>query len=515
MSEEHTRRGFLRTAATAGTALGLTDLAALWQLGPASAAEAQVTTDLVRFGPELEPVVRLIEQTPEDLCVAAMVEQLRKGLPYRHFLAALYLATIRAARWNAGQVHGYDHNAYVVHSAHQLALDLPAGEQLLPAFYALTNFKVMQKVYPNRKGTPELTGKLPVAEKASDEFHAAMAEWDAERAERAIVALARSRSRPEVLEPLWHYAGRDWAFIGHLAILVANSCRLLETIGWQHAEHVLRYVVQGLAGWGKERAEHGEVKPYRANLPRANRAARRLNGGWARGGPDDGLTKELLTLLREAKGDEACELAASRLTNGKAAAGAVWDAVHLAAGELVLSAKLKAGNRPDGNALHAATAANALHYAFRASAVPETQLLLMLQALAWMDLFRQTRAKNLVMTDITALTGVPLPDKAVAAIDEILATRTDKPHEAGQLAFAFARDFPVESLLRAARRLLPVKASGDPHDFKFPVAIFEDIELVSPDWRPHLLAAAVFSFWGTDRPDNPVMEQVRDAVRTL
>src|SRR4029453_3293988 len=63
-------------------------------------------------------------------------------------------------------------------------------------------------------------------------------------------AVARAGSVP-VLAPVGHYAGRDWGFIGHMAILVASSVRLLDTIGWQHAEHVLRYVVQGRAGWGK------------------------------------------------------------------------------------------------------------------------------------------------------------------------------------------------------------------------------------------------------------------------
>src|SRR5215207_5794450 len=122
MSLDLTRRRFL---ATAGTAAGLGNFAALWPLGPATADEARVTPDLVRFGLDMEPVVRLIETTPEERCVAVMAEQFRNGLPFRHFLAALYLAAIRAAKWH-GQIHGYDHNAYVVHSAYQLALDLPA-----------------------------------------------------------------------------------------------------------------------------------------------------------------------------------------------------------------------------------------------------------------------------------------------------------------------------------------------------------------------------------------------------
>lgn len=246
------------------------------------------------------------------------------------------------------------------------------------------------------------------------------------------------------------------------------------------------------------------------------KAVGRLPGDWAGGEGNEGLTKELLALLRDGKGDEACGLAVTRLTEGKATAGAVWDAVHLAAGELVLSVEPR-GSRPDGNALHANTAANALHYAFRASALPETRLLLSLQALAWMDLYRKSRKKNLLKdaADITALTGAKLPDKPEAAIDAILATRTANPQEASRLAFAFAQRYPTGPLLQAARTLLPTKSSGDPHDIKFPVAVFEDFDLVSAAWRPHLLAAATFSFWGSDRPDNPVMQQAREALGKL
>jgi hypothetical protein len=498
----------------------LSEWASFFPFSPATADEAKVSPELVRFGPDIEPIVRLIEDTPQDRCIAVIVEQFRKGLPYRHLLAALYLAAIRAAKWYAG-MHGYDHSAYVVHSAYQLALDLPAGEQLLPAFYALNGFKGMQKVYPTRKdgrvllqGTIELTGDLPAAEKAVQELHSGMKEWDTERAERAVVALIRSRGRPDVLEPLWCYASRDWFFIGHLAILAANSCRLLETIGWQHAEPVLRYVVAGLAGGSKQHAErHADVRPYWANIERVEKAAGLLPGDWAGREGNEGLTKELLAALRDGKGDDACDLAVSQLVAGKAQAGAIWDAVHLTAGELVLSVEPR-GSRPDGNALHANTSANALHYAFRAAAVPETRLLLTLQALAWMDMYRKSRKKGLLKDagEITAFEGSELPDNPAAAIDVILTTRTAKPHEASRLAFAFAQRYPVGPLLNAARSLLPTKSSGDPHDIKFPVAIFEDLGLVSARWRPHLLSAAAFSFWGSDRPDSPVMQQVREAL---
>ena len=516
-----TRRRFLSAAACTGVAGALGDFAALLPVAPAGAAEATVTPDLVRFGPEIESVVRLLEQTPRERCVPVMMDQMRRGLPYRHFLAALYLAAIRAAKWHGG-VHAYDHNAYVVHSVHQLALDLPPAEHVVLPFYALDSFKGMQQAYPGRPGTPALAGTPPAAEAAGGELDEAMRQWDPTRAELAVVALVRSGSIPGALEPLWQYAGRDWRFIGHMAILVANSARLLETIGWRHAEHVLRYVAAGLAGWPKDAADGPQNQPYPANVERVERTAGRLPAGWAGAadGPDDeALTRDLLASVRAGKADEACELAARRLTGGAARAGAVWDAVHLAAAELVLSSKPHNDRRPvNSSALHANTAANALHYAFRASARRETRLLLTLQALAWMHLFRDgiTRAGHLAeAVNVTGLTGAELPASPDDAVAEILATRTADPRRASRLAFAYAQTRPAGPLLQAARRLMPAKSSGDPHDIKFPVAIFEDVDLVSPRWRPHVLAAAAYSFWGSERPDLPVVRQVREAARGL
>src|SRR5262245_55814735 len=100
MARQQTRRHFLQTAATAGAAFSLGDFAALWPPAPANSDEAKVRPGRVRFGPEVEPVVRLIEQTPDDKVVAVMAEQLKNGLPYRYFVAGLHLAAIRAARWH-------------------------------------------------------------------------------------------------------------------------------------------------------------------------------------------------------------------------------------------------------------------------------------------------------------------------------------------------------------------------------------------------------------------------------
>src|SRR5262245_7817433 len=128
-----TRRRFLLTSAGAASAC-LTDVPALSGL---AAFGAEPAPEKVRFGPDLEPVVRLIEETPREQCVRVFVEALRKGLPYRRFLAASLFAGIRKARSH--------HEMYKIHSMHQVGLDVRAEERLLPLFWGLNGYKQRQE----------------------------------------------------------------------------------------------------------------------------------------------------------------------------------------------------------------------------------------------------------------------------------------------------------------------------------------------------------------------------------
>jgi hypothetical protein len=535
--------------------MGLSPWAALAPLSPASANEAKVTPDLVRFGPYIEPVVRLIEETPRRKCIAMMIEQFRKGLPYRNFLAALYLANIRTTT--------VDHPLAVLHSANQLAMDLPVQERLLPIFWAMDSFKVHQGDGKNPLYHPKLkplTGKLPSADQAEKELHAGMEGYDAERAERAIVVLARTQGAARIAEVLWRYGARDWFFIGHQAIWAANCWRVLETIGWQHAEPVLRVVLTNIMGDKKD----VKLQSFETNRERIRKAADKLPPDWAQSGSDPGFVRELLALWREStsvprtesprkgefpggvdsritahgakKREAACELAATRLVEGKVKAGAVWDAVHLAAGEMMMCAHK--GPEPG----HSYTASNALHHAFGVSADPANRLLALLQAVGWLFHFRENMADKGWLKQpkrIDTIVGSKIADKHEEAAKEILAQLSFGPggkpspdptpgfrgvehnnpawrHEAASKAFTFAKKFSdAQPLVRAAYRILPLKADWDPHRIKFPIGACENYGWASPEWRPHLLAAASYVFLGADALDTDVAKQAREALGKL
>lgn len=509
------RRQFLK--ATGGALLGLADLREFLPLSPACAADAKVTPDLVRLSGDIEPIVRLIEETPRDKCFPVMVEQLRQGLPYRQFLAALFLAGIRNV--NPQPVGFKLHCVFVIHSAHQLSLDARTEERLLPLFFALDQFKNSQ-AEDEKQGDFRLQpvhGKLPATEKAWEEFHAAMEDWDAARADRAIAVLARSRGAHEVMERLWRYGARDYRNIGHKAIFVANSWRTLETIGWQHAEPTLRSLVLGLLDFGKKKQVNGyayEDQAYLPNVERAQKTIAKLPPDWTAARSERSITQELLAMLRDGKTEDACRWAATSLSEGKAQAGALWDAVHLAAGELMM-------RQPGIFGLHTVTSANALHYAFRMSAQAETRLLLLLQAIGWMGQFRNFMAstkQKLNEIKITELQAGAIAASADEAAREIMATVSRQKEyaaraaEAAGKAFKFAQAYPeAEPFLQAARRVVITRAA-EAHDYKYPAAIFEDYALVAREWRPHMLAAAVYYLHGSAAPESPVMQRARAAI---
>ena len=85
---------------------------------PASADEAKVLPEMVRYRPEIEPVVRWIEDTPREQVFEKAVAELKAGLSYRELLAGLFLAGIRNIK--PRPVGFKFHAVMVINSAHLL-----------------------------------------------------------------------------------------------------------------------------------------------------------------------------------------------------------------------------------------------------------------------------------------------------------------------------------------------------------------------------------------------------------
>lgn len=510
------RRQFLQASAAAASlclvdGIRLQDLAAL---------EGEPSDERIRFGPELEPIVRLIEETPREDCVRVFVDQLRQGLPYRKFLAASLFAGIRRARSN--------HEVYKIHSVNQVSMDVLAEERLLPLFWGLNSFKQRQEDFAGTTMN-RWRGPLPTVEKAANQLREAIEIADQQQAESAIIALARGQGARPTMDLLWQYGCRNGGTGGHMAICLSNCFRALETIGWEEAEPALRFIIQDWFAANYVKAD----RYHQGNQARVVQHLADLPSDWAGQHADKAATTELLSQIREGDGEKASQLAVEQLRRG-VNAQAIWDAVHLGTAELLVRHKDGWGlaSRP----LHSNTSTNAMHYAFRTATAPPTRLLVLLQAVAWAtDKVGGDRAGGgLRDLSITELPSSDLPassEDAVTQIFELLPTRHyrwDKKDgavlsygtradadEACRKVFVLARERPdaVPLFVQTALSWLCRKASNDSHEYKFLAAILEDTGWVSREWRPHLLAASVHYFHGNQSPDNPVIEQVRAALK--
>lgn len=503
MNPPTSRRHFLQATTTTGAWLGLGDLSFLSQLPGVARAEAQVNPKSVRFHPEIEPLVRLLEETPRERLLEEVARRIKQGLQYREALAALLLAGVRNIQ--PRPVGFKFHAVLVVNSAHLASLASPDSDRWLPIFWALDHFKDSQ-ARDVREGDWTMgavdESAVPPAPKARQAFTEAMNNWDEAAADVAVAGLVRSAGAQELFEIFCRYGARDFRDIGHKAIYVANSWRTLQHIGWQHAEPVLRSLAYALLyheGENPARRDAAPDRPWRRNQP----LAAKIRKEWQQGKPSGEATTEMLTVLREGSNEEACDKVIVQL-NGGVAPQPIWDALFLGAGELLM-------RQPGIVALHAVTSTNALHFAYQTSASDETRKLLLLQTAAFLTLFRGERAsEKAVKIDLFE----PLPLKAAGplAIEEIFAEVSNDRMMAARKISAYLKEHPQPGkLIDAARRLIFLKGTNA-HDYKFSSAVLEDYHHVSPAWRDRYLAASVFNLRGSGGPDNELVKRTRAAL---
>jgi len=511
MSKLPTRRNFLhRSSLLAGGAIaGLGDLGILGRLPRVSAQEAKPDPGAVRFHPDIEPLVRLLEDTPRERVLEAVAERIMKGnTTYRDVLAALLLAGIRNVQPRPTVGFKF-HAVLVVNSAHLASMASPDNERWLPIFWAIDAFKSSQEA-DVREGDWTLSkvdeARVPPSHKARKAFIDAMDKWDVEAADVAVAALARSAPSNEIFDLFAHYGARDFRDIGHKAIFVSNSWRTLQNIGRQHAEPILRSLSYALLNHqGEPNPADSDLKPDRTWRSNEQRAGK-LNDEWRGGAPYAEATREMLSALREQSSDEICEKAAQMLNRG-VAPDSLFDAFLSASGELLMG-------QPGIVALHAMTSTNALRYAFVTCGDDHTRRKIILQNAAFVSLFRDAMGGPGKVGEARIDTFEPATKSdapADAALEEIFSSISGDRGVASRklLAYLDAGGDP-KPFLDGARRLIFLKGTNA-HDYKFSAAVLEDFHTLAPTWRNRYLASSVFNLRGSGDQDNALVERTRTA----
>jgi hypothetical protein len=503
MAGDLRRRVFLQSASALGLGAGLGGWSVLGRITPAGAAEMVVGPEAVRFRPEIEPVVRWVEETPREKAMETAIAHLKAGLSYRDLLSGLFLAGIREVK--PRPVGFKFHAVLVINSAHLLGQTASVDERLLPLLWALDNFKVSQ-AQDVKEGDWKLAqvdeARVPGSTSAKAAFVKAMEAWDVDGADVAAAGLCRGSGAAETMESFWRYAVRDQRDIGHKAIFAAQCWRTLQAIGWQHAEPVLRSLAFGMLDLQGDNRPVA-VGPYESNLEQA----KKIRDDWQGGKADPAATVALLEVIRQAS-PEAASIEAVRLLNGGASPASLWDAVVLGGAELLMRS-------PGIISLHAVTAANALHFIYGASGDDTTRRLALLQAVGWLPMYRG-RAKPADAIRVDAIESLAPDSNGDEAVAELFAAISkDRTKAAEKTVGYLARGGSPDLVFAAARRMIFHKGTNA-HDYKYGAAAWEECLLASdPKWRPALAASMMFNLPGAETKDSPLMKQAREAIATV
>ena len=498
-----TRRRFLKTAA-ATSVLGGCGAANLG-LGCVSADEAYLGAGAVQFNSNIEPLVRLIEDTPRDTVIEEVAHRIRNGLSYRKLLAALLLAGVRNVQPRPSVGFKF-HAVLVVNSAHLASIASRDEDRWLPILWAIDNFKGSQARDEN-EGDWTMSAvdesKVPSAKSAKSMFVEAMDTWDESKADVAVTGLCRTAGANQVFELFARYGIRDFRSIGHKAIFVANSYRTLQCIGWHHAEPVLRSLAYALQNHeGEPNPANSDLdadRPWRNNIGRAAN----IREDWQSGSIDSKATEELLITLRACSANDASESVAAML-NANVSPQSIYDGLFLAAGELLM-------RQPGIVALHAVTSTNAFRYAFDVTSNDETRKMILLQNAAFLPLFRNAMMNRGAVQN-NWITDLSSDQQKEASIERIFQDVGGDSQSAARQALTFLDSTgDADELISEARRYIFLKGT-DSHDYKFSSAVLEDYFHVSPAWRNRYLAASVFKMRGANSKDNGLIDRVKNAL---
>jgi len=328
-------------------------------LAPAALAD-EGGAERLTFGP-MEPLVALMQETPADRLLPAVVERMKAGTDLRQLVAAASLANARSF---GGQNYDGYHAIMALVPSYHMACELPESQRALPVLKVLyrntshiqssgaLNHEALHHVEP---------AAVPTGMAGAEALREATRRQDMEAAERAFAALA-SRPLDETYNDL-QLVVQDYVDV-HRVVLAWRSWALLDFTGKEHAHTLLRQSVRFCVD--EERNIRQEA--LRALLPKLldRRGLASRSPGDRQ--PDDAWIEKMSQTIYASRRDQAAEAVAEALAEG-IAPEAVGEAISMAANQLVLRdpgrRKADGAAKPIGSVhgasvgVHASDAANA------------------------------------------------------------------------------------------------------------------------------------------------------------
>ncbi len=296
-------------------------------LAPAFAIDAP---DALDFG-ALEPLVRLMQETPANKLLPALAQRLHDGADLRRLVAAAALAN---ARTFGGEDYVGFHTMMALAPSLHMARELPESLQPLPVFkvlYRNTN-RIQEKGGRSEEVLhPVKPASLPEGRLGGDVLREAIHRKDVNEAERTFAALAQL-SADDALNHLL-YAVQENTEV-HRVVLPYRAWDLLELIGKDQAHTLLRQSVRYCVRAESWQNTSSFAEP-RTLLPKMLEQHRLLDRAPGSRAAEDQWVDQLSQTIFKSTPEQAAEAAAAALAEGFAPA-AVGEAISLAANQLIL-----------------------------------------------------------------------------------------------------------------------------------------------------------------------------------
>jgi len=328
MNTVRTRRDFLAEVGR-GMLVASVGYSVASDLGLASAV-ADETAESLSFGP-MEKLVRLMQETPVDHLLPALVKELRSGTDLRRLTAAAALAN---ARTFGGEDYVGFHTMMALAPALHMAQELPTDLQPLPVFKVL---------YRNTNRIQERGGRkdevlrlvkpagLSPGRTGGEVLREAVRSKNVTEAEQTFAALAQG-SVDEAFNDLL-FAVQDNTEV-HRVVLPYRAWDLLGLIGKEQAHTLLRQSVrycvkaeswQRTSTWDEPRTLLPKILEE-SKLVDRTRGERKAEDGWV---------EQLSQTIFKSTPEQAAHAVAAALAEGISPSD-IGEALTLAANQLVL-----------------------------------------------------------------------------------------------------------------------------------------------------------------------------------
>jgi hypothetical protein len=285
--------------------------------------------EALEFG-DLEPLVRVMQETPVDRLIPKLVAKLKSGSELRELIAAAAMAN---ARTFGGEDYIGFHTMMALSPALHMSRELPADQQPLPVFkvlYRNTN-RIQEKggrkdeVLHPIKPTPLGSGH------AGEALRAQVRAKDLSAAEQTFAAIAQ-RGPDHAFNDLL-FAVQDNTEV-HRVVLPYRAWDLMDLIGRDHAHTLLRQSVRYCVRAESGSRSAGADEP-RTLLPKLLEAHRLLDRTPGTRIAEDKWIEELSQAIFKATPVQAAEVVASALAEDFSPAS-IGEALSLAANQLIL-----------------------------------------------------------------------------------------------------------------------------------------------------------------------------------